>query len=424
MTTETIEQATELVDRAEISAGGVLVEYSRTEAALAELRKRYANAQFDLTTTAGNKAARSARLDLVTLRTSLEKKRKELKAPAVEFGRKIDDEAKRITGEILALEAPIDTQIKADESRRESERLERERIAAERAAGFQAKLTAIRACATKAQGLPSARIANGIAQVEAIVTDEATWAEFAPHAHHAKVETLDAMRTLFDAAKAREDEAERVEAQRIENERIAAEQRAAAEALEAQQRALAEREAAIAAQQKALDDAKAEEAARLQRQQEAKDLEEAELRAAAARANEEADRRQREQVRNTEAQDSPQVLKAEPETADATAREIHAITSPSVGSMGAEQPADAGLVSATVSPIRQADDRDDRMINLGTINTRLGFTVSAVLLADLGFDAVMDRRSCLYRESDFPAICRGISAHVLAVAVEKRLEAA
>ena len=35
MTTETIEQASELVDRAEINAGGVLVEYSRTEAALA-----------------------------------------------------------------------------------------------------------------------------------------------------------------------------------------------------------------------------------------------------------------------------------------------------------------------------------------------------------------------------------------------------
>ena len=230
MTTETIEQASELVDRAEINAGGVLVEYSRTEAALAELRSKYAGAKFDLTTTAGDKAARAARLELVTLRTGLEKKRKELKAPAVEFGKKIDDEAKRITGEIVALEDPIDAQIKADEKRREEERLQRERIEADRVAAIKTRIDAIRSCVVRANApdMTSERIQRGIDQVEAIVIDKASFAEFEEEAAQAKSTTLAAMLNLRDTAKAREDEAARLEAQRIENERIAAEQRAAA----------------------------------------------------------------------------------------------------------------------------------------------------------------------------------------------------
>ena len=87
------EVADEVVDRAEISNGNVLVAYSRTEAAIAELKARYSDVRFDLTTTAGDRAARAARLELVRLRTSLDSKRKDFKAPALEFGRRIDSEA-------------------------------------------------------------------------------------------------------------------------------------------------------------------------------------------------------------------------------------------------------------------------------------------------------------------------------------------
>jgi hypothetical protein len=69
------EVADEVVDRAEISNGNVLVSYSRTEAAIAELKARYSGVRFDLATTAGDRAARAARLELVRLRTSLDAKR-------------------------------------------------------------------------------------------------------------------------------------------------------------------------------------------------------------------------------------------------------------------------------------------------------------------------------------------------------------
>lgn len=104
----------ELIDTAEVRDGQAIVNYSRTEAALATLREKYTGVQYDLTTTAGDKAARAGRLELVTLRANLEKKRKELKAPALEFGKKIDSEAARLTTDILALEEPIDKQITAE----------------------------------------------------------------------------------------------------------------------------------------------------------------------------------------------------------------------------------------------------------------------------------------------------------------------
>jgi hypothetical protein len=187
--------ASELVDKAEVTNGTVLVAYNRTEAALADLKQRYTGATFDLTTTKGDKAARQARVELITLRTSLEKKRLELKRPALTFGKKIDEEAARIQEQILALERPIDAQIKADEERREKERQERERIEAERKAKHEAGIATIRGYLQKAQGLPSERISNGVTLLEGMAFG-AEWEEFAEQATTARDETLAALRKL------------------------------------------------------------------------------------------------------------------------------------------------------------------------------------------------------------------------------------
>ena len=148
---------TELIDRAEIKDGQAIVAYSRTEAALAALREKYKDARYNLTTTAGDKAARGARLELTTTRTNLEKKRKELKAPAVEFGRKVDAEAARLTAEILALETPIDAQIKADEKRRDDERRVREEAEAARKKVHTDAIAKIAGYVAQAAELPSER---------------------------------------------------------------------------------------------------------------------------------------------------------------------------------------------------------------------------------------------------------------------------
>ena len=249
----------DVVDIAEVGAAGAVVKYSRTEAALADLREKYAGKTFDLTTTKGDDAARAARLELKKLRTGLEAKRKEFKAPAIAFGKLIDTEADRITAEIKALEDPIDAQIRADEQRRETERLERERVVAARRAEFEAKIAAIRGYVAAAKGLPSERIAKGLTFVEGMAFGE-EWAEFASAAAAAQGETVAALRDMLETVKA----AEAAEAQRVENARVAADLAAQRKALEDAQAELDRRTAAIAeAERKAQELEQAAEADRI-----------------------------------------------------------------------------------------------------------------------------------------------------------------
>ena len=347
-----LESPPELLDRAEISAGRVLVEYSRTEAGLAELKAELAGKTYDLTTTKGDAAARADRLRCVKLRTALEAKRKEFKQPALLFGKTIDSEAARITAAIEALEQPIDAQIRADETRRAEEK-------AERVAGHRARIAAIRECVTKARGLPSSRIANGVVAVEALVTDEATYQEFAREAADAKTETLAAMRELFTAAKAVEDAAAAQEAQRVEQARVAEEQRAEAARLQEARDliAKAEREAAerLAAERAAFERERAEFMAA---QEAAKPKMEAPQAGPVGDGSQKPDDGAAipaaEAGSDTEARDSQQVLKAEAATPDATDRDAPVTASPSVGSMGAGQPADAGATGDTLMLLRDA----------------------------------------------------------------------
>ena len=240
---------TELIDTAEVRDGKAIVTYSRTEAALADLRDKYAGATYDLTTTAGDKAARAGRLELKTLRTSLEDKRKELKAPALEFGKKIDSEAARLTAEIMALEQPIDNQIKADEIRRENERRAKEEAEAARRKVHTDAIAKIAGYVALATDLQAERIANGIGYLEGL--DLAGFEEYQTEATEARARTIEALRALHAKAVAREDEAARLEVERAEQARVAAEQAETARKLKAQQDDLDRQRAELAAQQAA-----------------------------------------------------------------------------------------------------------------------------------------------------------------------------
>ena len=361
-----VEIAAEVIDFAEIKAGNVLVKYNRTEAALRDLRSRFAGAKFDLTTTKGDKAARAARLEFVTLRTSLEKMRKELKTPALEFGKKIDAEAQRITAEIKALEDPIDAQIKADETRRENERLEAARIEADRKAKHEASIARIRGFVDQAKGLSSERIAKGRAAASLITIGD-DFQEFKGQAITALNETLAALQSMHDEAKAREDEAARLEAQRIENERIAAEQ---------------------AEQKRKLDEQALEIAERLRKLAE----QEAEI------------ARKSEPVAQPVEVVQEVVAVAEPvELAVESASEVVAQT---------VTPPPTEPTAIDTAPMGRFVSK---IMTTGQICERLGITVSAGFLIELGINSVQQNGPGTYfYESTFNAICDAISAHVLA----------
>ena len=80
-----------------------IVEYNETEASLTLLRENYKDAKYEVAKTEGMAAAKSARMQLRTVRVALEAKRKEIKEPALTRCKLIDSEAKRITEELERL---------------------------------------------------------------------------------------------------------------------------------------------------------------------------------------------------------------------------------------------------------------------------------------------------------------------------------
>lgn len=267
-------------------------EYSKTEAALAALRESYANAKYDVTKAAEMKAARTARAEIRGYRVDLEKMRKEIKAPALERCRLIDSEAKRITGELLKLEQPIDEQIKAEEARKEAERQAAIEAEERRVATIQEHIADFGAYVEKCvqQNLPAERVEAMITELSELELTEDRFQEFLPNAQDARNAALSRLREIHAATVEREAEAERIAAEREELERLRkadaerqAKERAEREKAEAEARA--KREAEEAAERKRL------EAQRKEQEAEQKRL-------AAERA--EIDRQQREAAKKAE----------------------------------------------------------------------------------------------------------------------------
>lgn len=263
-----------------------IVEYNETTAQLAALRQRMQAVVYDVTTTKGLDAAKKDRAELRSLRTGLEAKRKAIKEPALEHCRLIDAEAKRITGEISALEDPIDQQIKAEEARKEAEKLAKIEAERKRVAAIHAKIDAYRRAVADATGLTSADIALIRNELAATRFDEvwpAQFAEFADEAKAARDSAVIGLADLQDRVARQEAEAAQIEADRKE---LAELKRREEEQARREAQARAEREARERAEREAREQAEAQ--ARAAREaEERRQRKEADRAAAVARAEEE-----------------------------------------------------------------------------------------------------------------------------------------
>lgn len=272
---------------------GPIAAYSPVAAGLAELRHRFDGVVFDVSTTKGDKEARGFRKELVALRTTLEAKRKELKAPALAYAKRIDDEAKAITLEILGLEEPIDAQIKAEEARKEAERAAKAEAERQRVAAIQERIANdITGAVRGAVGRSFSEISQILSDVGAMVIG-AEFEEFQAQAQAAKGETLDKLRDMQQSALAREEEEARIKAEReAEAARLAAEraelERLRAEAAERERVAAEARAAEERAQAAKLAAEREAQEAELRAAREAQERELAAQRAAQAKAEAEA----------------------------------------------------------------------------------------------------------------------------------------
>lgn len=235
------------------------VVYPVTEGEIAEARARYAAIAFD--TSDGYEEGRKAIAHLRGVRTAIEKRRVELKADALDFGRRVDKAAKDLTALIEGVEAPLKERKAAVD-----DAAERARRAAEDAARVEAE-------------------AKAKAEREA---EEARIAE--------EKRKLDEQRKLFEEQQRKTDaeRAEREKAEKVERERVETEQKAERDRLAAERREIETAQLAIRKQQEAAARAEQERLAAIERErlaaeQAERDRVEAERRAAEAKAAAEAE---------------------------------------------------------------------------------------------------------------------------------------
>lgn len=251
-----------------------IAEYRPTEAALAELRKKYEAVVYDVTDNKTMALAKAARKELRDVRVALESERVRIKAPSLQRSRDIDSEAKRITAELEALEEPIDAQIKAEEGRKQREKDEAERIERERVEAINARFSDLKAMAVITSDATSEQIEAQIRHAENVLSlgipDDlkAAWT----HEQRLAVSSLRASldrRMLYEAeqvelqrlrAEAAAVTAERDRLAEVERQRLADE---AARLKSADDMARAEKAAqdAVAAAERAAEKAKLDQAA-------------------------------------------------------------------------------------------------------------------------------------------------------------------
>ena len=95
-----------------------LKKYNVTDAALADIKQRYGELSVHgPDDKAGYDAVKAAIADVRSVRTGIEKKRKELKDLALRYGRAVDDEAKRLTSEV----SQIEERLKVEKERTDKE---------------------------------------------------------------------------------------------------------------------------------------------------------------------------------------------------------------------------------------------------------------------------------------------------------------
>lgn len=250
-----------------------VAKFDRVAFGLAELKAKYSAVLFDVTTTKGMKEAVSARAAIRGPRVEVEKVRKECKAPILALGRDVDARAAAISAELLAIEEPIDKQIKAEEERKEQEK--QRKIAAEimRTSELNRRMQCMRDLVPACVGLSAAAILEQIRQLVASPID-AEFQEFQEQAGQVKEQALSKLRDMHAAQVAQETEQERLrlerdelarlravqeESNRIERERIAAEEEQARRRREAADAdALAQRQAREEERQRQIDESMAQ----------------------------------------------------------------------------------------------------------------------------------------------------------------------
>lgn len=246
-----------------------LAKFDPVKAGLSALTEKYSSGPpADLSVPENYEICRLACSEMRKKRTSAEKIRKELKADALEYGRKVDGIAKQIIDHIAALEKPFNTAKKEFDAKIEIEKREKALAEERRVDGIASRIAEIGALPSAHISSNSWEIAAVTISLDALLSDADGWAmEFADKAKATVIEAQQKLKDLHamkvqqeqiaaEKAKAEKEAAEKAEADRIQREKEAA----------AERERLAIERAKLAAEQAELERVRKEQQAELDRQ--------------------------------------------------------------------------------------------------------------------------------------------------------------
>ena len=255
-----------------------IVKYGITDAAIAKMEDLYMGLTItDIKNDEEFTAVHDARMVVKNHRVSVEKKRKELKAEALAWGKKVDGEANRIKG----LLEPIENHLASEEKKitDEKERIKEKEEAAEKEK-IQARVDALFAVNVVLPFIDVATMTDANYEDKLILATDAYRAE---------------QQRLEEERKVKAEEEARLAIERAEIEKIKIEQ-------EARAKAQAEREDALKRQERAIEEAKRKEQERIEREAfEKQAIENARIKAEAD-AKAKAEREAREKAEKEEAE--------------------------------------------------------------------------------------------------------------------------
>lgn len=269
------------------------ITYSITLAKIGQLAEKYKEVPADLTVKANYDLVKKAASHLRGLRTDVEKRRKELKADALEFGKRVDGAAKELTERLVAIEEPFSTAKKEHDTAVEIAKREAALAEERRVDGIAEKIAFIKSRVEAHISSSSADIKTAIVEIDNYGSNLPEWAmEFAEKASATLIESRNKLVELYDMklqqetiaqqlAEAEERRKAEEEAARIQREKEIAEQqeKIAAEraAMEVERAAMAKAAEELAAIQRAKDE-EHEAIAKAERDRLAKEKEELEAR--------------------------------------------------------------------------------------------------------------------------------------------------
>lgn len=157
-------------------------------------------------------ATKQARTEIVTLRTSVEKRRKEVIEPYRGYIANVNETAKNITSELIAIESPLQENVKNWERKKQEEKLLKEKIEKERISNIRSVIHGITATPMGCIRMCSAEISRVYYELKSEVIKEDEYSEFFQEAKEAQKKALEQLE-IMQAEKAGIEEEEKIQAE-------------------------------------------------------------------------------------------------------------------------------------------------------------------------------------------------------------------